>query len=292
MLIDFAGNLEDKFGQIEIITGPMASGKSSLALVITTIFRHFANELNCKIDLFRPDIDTRPEMSRLGIEKDKEFKRINNAKEITRYIEDKTKFGKRRVILIDEVEFLDSEIINAVQQASKTGNYILLSGLATSFRNEPFPFSDYKNTMDDLLRIIPDQNKHTSRLAKCKTCRKTAEYTQRLINGEPAPYYDQLRRVDSEQSKATTDKKYSYEPRCKEHFYLPGKEEHQFITYIIKQNNGISFNDLVDITRTTAKISPEITRESITTICQEKQALRDRGNIYHTPTLAIATQMP
>ena len=80
--IDWGDNLEDKFGQAEIILGTMASAKSTIALMITTIFREFAKDLNCKVYLFRPNIDTRTQMSRLGIEKNRKFRRITNTKEI------------------------------------------------------------------------------------------------------------------------------------------------------------------------------------------------------------------
>lgn len=291
MILDFGTDLESKFGQAEIILGPMASAKSSLALMQTSIYRHFATELNCTVDLFRPNIDTRPEMSRLGIEKDKEFTRVGTAKEILDYTTT-AHIGKRRVVFVDEVEFLDSEIITAVNHLIKTGNYVLLSGLADSFRGEPFPFSDYKKTMEDLLRTIPEHNKHTSRLAKCKVCRKTAEYTQRLINGEPAPYYDPLIRIDSEESKAQADKKYDYQPRCKEHFFVPGKDAAKCVAYLIKQNNGLTLDDITDISKTYAKIKPEITLQIVETMIAENQAFYDDKKIYIPPTITVTAQMP
>lgn len=280
MILDFGGNLEDKFGKAEIVTGPMASGKSTFALTITTIFRHFSNELNCKIDLFRPTIDTRPEMSRLGIEKDKEFIYVDCAKKIVDYSKDKAKFLKRRVILIDEAEFLDSELVSAVLELTKQQNYVLISALATNFRGEPFAFSDYKLTMNDLLKIIPEQNQHISKMAKCKTCRKTAEYTQRLINDEPAPYYDPLIRIDSDKDKEKSNKKYSYEPRCKEHFYVPGKEEYKFVAFMLKQHSGLTLDQTIALADHGAKINPEITRQIISTMTAEKQAFYDGQKIY------------
>lgn len=288
MILDFGGNLEDRFGKAEIILGPMASGKSTFALTITTIFRYFEHELNCKIDLFRPTIDTRPEMSRLGVEKDKQFTYVEKAKEITDYVKEKAKFGKRRVILIDEVEFLDSEIIDAVLEITKNGHYALLSGLATNFRGEPFSFSDYRLTMDDLLRIIPEQNQHTSKLAKCKTCRKTAEYTQRLIEGQPAPYYDKLVRTDSDKDKEKADKKYSYEPRCKEHFYVPGKEEYKFIAFMIKHNHGLKLEEVTAMAGQNGKIAPDITKQIIETMYAEKQSYFNGEKIYSPPIIQIA----
>ncbi|GEM_PF-455128 len=292
MILDFGGELEDKFGKPEIILGPMASGKSSIALMLTTIPRYFKHELNCEIDLFRPTIDTRPEMSRLGIEKDKSFIYVDTAQQILDYVKEKSKFGKRRVILIDEVEFLDSAIIPTILELNKNGHYTLLSGLATNFRGEPFAFNDYKSTMEDLLKIIPEQNQHTSRLAKCKTCRKTAEYTQRLINAEPAPYYDPLIRIDSEKDKEKSDKKYSYEPRCKEHFYVPGKEEYKFVAFTLKQHSGLTLGQTIALADHGAKINPEITRQIISTMTAEKQAIYDGQKIYVPKIIQIAKEIP
>lgn len=292
MILDFGGNLEDKFGKPEIITGPMASGKTTFALTITTIYRHFANELNCRILLFRPNIDTRPDMSRLGIERDKEFVRVEKAEDILKYAKDKRKFGKRNVDFIDEPEFLDSKTIEVIEELARIGDYPLLSALTTNFRGEPFAFKDYKKTMEDLLKIIPEQNKHVSRMAKCRVCRKTAEYTQRLLNGEPAPYYDPLVRVDSEKDIAQADKKYSYEPRCQEHFYVPGKDEYKFVAFLLKQNHGLKLEEATEIARQTGKIPADITMQIIETMCAEKQAHFDGQKIYAPPVIQIAKEMP
>ncbi len=48
----------------------------------------------------------------------------------------------------------------------------------------------------------------------CTKCGMRAAFPQRLINGQPAPY-------DSPQIHVGGDE--SYEPRCEEHFVLPGR---------------------------------------------------------------------
>lgn len=288
MNLEWFGDIEEKFGKREIITGPMASAKSSIVLMLASIFKEFSEDLNCEIDIFRPTIDKRQNMSRLNIEKEQNFIRVKKTKEITDYLKENTNPAKRKVIAIDEIEFLDSEIITVVQDLTKQGNYVLMSGLLLSFRGEYFPFSDYSATMEDLMRVVPEENRHVSKLAKCRICRGTAEYTQRLLNGLPAPYYDSLIKVDDEKSKAQADVKYDYQPRCKEHFFVPGKEEYGFVSFVLSKNNGVEMLNIKDLCQTTGKIQPEITEQVIATLLAEKQAITlNDGKIYYTPKISV-----
>jgi len=298
MLIDLlSGNLEDKFGTIEAFLGPMASGKSTLAVMYITIFREFANQLNCKIDVFRPTIDSRAQMSRLGIDRSTGFIgvdpiRIETAQEILDYTAKKACFGKRRVMLFDEPEFLDSAFINVVEQLRKQGHLPILSLLDTNFRGEPFAFSDYAATTEDLLRTIPDRNKHYSRLAKCRICRQTADYSHRLINGQPAPYYDPLRVIDSDAARQESRKNYTYEPRCKEHFIVPWKEETYAIETAIKRQNGLTRSEILSIATDALHIPADVTEHTLTMFVTEKRVIEHERKFYIPPKIVTATVIP
>ena len=292
-----SGNLEHHFGSAKALLGTMATGKSTIALVILTVFKQFANQLNCKIDIFRPSLDTRTQISRLGIDRGSSFVGINTvyvntAKEITDYVDSKARFGKRRVLLFDEPEFLDSAFIKVVEKLCSQGHLPILSMLDKNFRGEPFAFKDYEATTDDLLTKIPDANKCYLKWAKCCICQETADYSQRLINGQPAPYYDPLHMIDSDTARQQANKNYTYEPRCKDHFTVPWKEESYALETMIKLNPGMTKKQAIEIANDALKIPTDVTAQTIEMFVTEKRVREEEGKLYPPPKIIIATQIP
>lgn len=289
MILDWFGDIEEKFGTREIFTGTMASSKTTIMLTLASIFTEFLEDLNCEMHIFTHAINKRENLSRLAIGQN--FKRFKNTKELSDYVEEITKPGKRKVIVLDEVQFFDSEIIGAIKDFTIKGNYLMMSGLLYSFRGEYFPFSDYKATMEDLLDIVSEDKRHVLRLAKCKICRKTADYTHRLINGLPAPYYDALVRDDSKESKSQSDVKYDYQPRCKDHFYVPGKDAYDFVCFLLKQNSGMSLDDIKETCKSAGKINEHVAQQIVDTVLAEKQAVKmEDGKLYYAPRILLPSK--
>lgn len=103
-------------------------------------------------------------------------------------------------ILIDEVQFFNDTILDIIQTLLDQGINVVAAGLDQNFKGEPF------GVMRDLLCYAYDiKKKH----ATCSVCgNQEASMSQRLINGEPAPFDGPLVILDKSQGE------YTYEPRC------------------------------------------------------------------------------
>lgn len=100
------------------------------------------------------------------------------------------------VVGIDEAQFFDLADCEDIVSLSRWF-YVLVSGLDTDFRGEPFPGMAY------LMACATEVTKLYAVCAKCKSIFATR--TQRLIDGRPAPYDSPL---------IMPGDKGLYEPRC------------------------------------------------------------------------------
>lgn len=177
-------------GWIEVVCGPMFAGKSEE--LIRRIKRlEYAKK---KTIVFKPAIDTRYSNDEVVSHSNLKTKSIavRHAKEILDYI-DSTTFA----IAVDEVQFLDKEIIDISQKLALKGIRVILAGLDTDFRGEPFSITA------SLMTIAEDVTKLT---AICVVCGAPATKTQRILNGKPAAYHDPIIKVGASEA---------YEPRCR-----------------------------------------------------------------------------
>jgi thymidine kinase len=101
------------------------------------------------------------------------------------------------VIGIDEIQFFPPEIIDVIQELVEKGKRVIVAGLDMDFRGEPFGIVPALMAIaDDVLKLH----------AICLVCGDEANFTQRLINGQPAKYDDELILVGAEEC---------YEARCR-----------------------------------------------------------------------------
>lgn len=184
--------MEQYFGNgwIEVICGSMFAGKSE-ELIRRVTRLEYAKK---KIKVFKPIIDNRYSNDEIVSHSKYKTKAINitYAKDILKHIEQDT-----YAVVVDEVQFLDREIIEIAEKLANEGKRVILAGLDKDFRGEPF------GVMPDLLARAETVTKLT---AICSVCGMPATRTQRLVNGKPARYDDPLILV------AATE---SYEPRCR-----------------------------------------------------------------------------
>ncbi|MCH3909369.1 MAG: thymidine kinase [Bacilli bacterium] len=177
-------------GWIEVITGPMFAGKSE-ELIRRLRRLDYAHK---KYLVFKPDIDNR--YSEGNVESHLHNKAkcipIKNAREVLSYVDDKTE-----VIAIDEVQFLDEEIVPILDTLADKGIRVIVAGLDTDFKGEPFPI------MASLLCKAEFVSKLT---AVCVKCGAPATMTQRIVNGVPASKNDPVVLVGASEA---------YEPRCR-----------------------------------------------------------------------------
>ena len=182
--------LNQKEGWIEVITGPMFAGKTEELL--RRIKRLEYAKKN--IAVFKPLIDNRygdGEVVSHNKNKTKSYN-ISNPEEIFNFVDKDTD-----VVAIDEIQFLDEKVIDVIDYLAANGKRVIVSGLDTDFRAEPFSF------MPRLLSIAEYVTKLT---AVCVKCGAPATKTQRIVNGKPAKYLDPIVLIGASES---------YEARCR-----------------------------------------------------------------------------
>jgi len=112
-----------------------------------------------------------------------------------------------QVIAIDEAQFLDDGIVHVVTSLAARGRRVMLAGLDTDFRGEPF------GPMPQLMAIAEMVDKLN---AICVLCGAPATRTQRLIDGEPAAWDSPTIMVGGTEA---------YEARCRAcHVVRPAQE--------------------------------------------------------------------
>jgi thymidine kinase len=182
--------LNQKEGWIEVITGPMFAGKTEE--LIRRIKRLEYAKKN--IIVFKPVIDNRYAENEVVSHNNSRTKSVNisSSKEIFDHVTQDTD-----VVAIDEVQFLEPETVAILDYLADKGKRVIVSGLDTDFRGEPFSF------MPRLISIAEFVTKLT---AVCVKCSAPATRTQRIVNGKPAKYMDPIVLIGASES---------YEARCR-----------------------------------------------------------------------------
>mgnify|MGYP000911952949 CR=1 FL=1 len=194
-LHDFETNIK---GSIEVITGPMFSGKSEE--LIRRLRR--ADIAGLKSIVFKPLRDNRYSEDSIASHNGTLYKCskvVKDEEEILDFLKDEI-FD---IVAIDEVNFFTESIVALCNDLALKGYRVIVAGLDTDFRGEPW------SPMPELLAIADSVTKLTS---ICQKCRGIATRTQRLVNGKPARYSDPLIVVGSNKQNG---KKELYEARCR-----------------------------------------------------------------------------
>ncbi|MEW6579023.1 MAG: thymidine kinase [Chloroflexota bacterium] len=186
-------------GRVEVICGSMFSGKTE-ELIRRVRRATIARQM---VQVFKPAIDSRYMLQRVTSHNGQDFEAIPvaEARAILDLLQPST-----TVVAIDEAQFFDAAIVTVVDQLAARGIRVILAGLDTDFRGEPF------GAMPDLLCRADDVIKLH---AICMVCGEEATRTQRLVNGQPANYHDPVIMVGASEA---------YEARCREHHVVPGRE--------------------------------------------------------------------
>lgn len=106
------------------------------------------------------------------------------------------------VVGIDEIQFFPEEAVGVILQLVEQGKRVIVAGLDLDFRREPF------GIVPTLMALADEVTKLR---AICHKCGDDANFTQRLVNGEPARYDDQTILVGGEEC---------YEARCRNCFQM------------------------------------------------------------------------
>ena len=160
--------VKGNMGWIEVIVGPMFSGKSEE--LIRRLRR--AEIGKQRVQIFKPLIDQRYTkngiVSHSGLEIASEL--IQSGAEILSRVEPRTE-----VIGIDEAQFLGDTVVDACVRLADLGKRVIVCGLDTDFMGRPF---------DPMPRLLSVAEEITKLLAICMRCGNPAVHTQRLVASE------------------------------------------------------------------------------------------------------------
>lgn len=177
-------------GYIEMVVGPMYSGKSEE--LIRRLKR--AKIAKQEVIVFKPSIDNRYSqedvVSHSGVAI--QAVPINDLNKIWDYILPQT-----QVVGFDEVQFFEKGIIEIVIKLADKGIRVICAGLDMDFKAVPF------GVIPELLARAEFVDKLQ---AVCVKCGDPATRTQRIIDGKPARFDDPVILVGATES---------YEARCR-----------------------------------------------------------------------------
>jgi thymidine kinase len=116
------------------------------------------------------------------------------------------RIGKRiECIALDEGQFVH-DLFQFTKRLLDLGYDVMVSGLELDFRGMPF------GEMLDLSWLVRTYAGNVTELVAYCSCGAKALYPQRLLDGRPADYSSPIIMAGD-----------NYEPRCEEHFVLPGR---------------------------------------------------------------------
>jgi thymidine kinase len=184
-------------GVLEVITGPMFSGKSEELIRRLKRARIARQRVSC----FKPDIDLRYHRSAIASHSAQthEAMTVANVERLREALY--PQLAEVDIVGIDEVQFFDPEIIPLVVELIALGKRVLMAGLDTTFAAEPF------GPVPNLMALA---DKVTKLSAVCMVCGQAAIHTQRL---------------GQSQELVVVGAAGLYEARCRAHFH-PFMDEH------------------------------------------------------------------
>lgn len=194
-----------ELGRIEVITGVMFSGKSD------ELMRRVRRAVIARreVQLFKSHLDERYGGIEVVSSHDGQaLKGVPVSK--ARQIAERMRSGTD-VVAVDEVQFLDDEIVEVAAALADRGLRVILAGTETDFRGQPF------GPLPTLMALAEQVDKLN---AVCVICGQPASRNQRLLDGEPAPAESPLVMVGGMET---------YEARCRRCHEVPGIDRDQLI---------------------------------------------------------------
>lgn len=176
-------------GWIEMIVGPMFSGKSE------ELIRRVNRALIAKqkVQVFKAALDDRYDEDKVASHNGRMIKAVPVAD--TGKLEQLIRY-ETQVVAIDEAQFLDEQIVPLTLELADAGKRVIIAGLDLDFRSVPFGF----------MPVLLAQAEIVDKLTAICRCGRSATKTQRLISDMPAHFDDPVILVGAAES---------YEPRCR-----------------------------------------------------------------------------
>lgn len=155
-------------GWIEVIAGSMFSGKSEE--LIRRLNR--ARIARQKVQVFKPGIDSRYSFEEIASHSGQKHLSypVTTTAEMLALIDEDTE-----VVGIDEAQFFDAAIIDAVNDLAIAGKRVIVAGLDQDYTGKPF---------DPMPQLLSIAEFITKTHAICVKCGATANYSQRTVESE------------------------------------------------------------------------------------------------------------
>jgi len=185
--------IHGKTGWIEIICGPMFSGKSE------ELIKRLRRALIAKrrVQIFKHGIDDRYDDTNIVTHDQQSIPGIalTDVRDILTMVDDRTE-----LVAIDEGQFFSADIVAVANTLANRGKRVIVAGLDMDYMGQPF---------GPIPQLICSAEYVTKQLAICMTCGDPANFTQRLTRAT-----EQVIVGASE----------TYEARCRLHFEPPAAE--------------------------------------------------------------------
>jgi thymidine kinase len=170
-------------GRLEVITGCMFSGKTE-ELIRRVRRLEIAKQ---RVLIFKPELEIRYGALYIGTSSGnkKEATAIpsDDPFQIVERVSNAFPFWVMSNVAIDEAQFFSNKLIDAIKKLLEENHRVVVTGLDLDFRGEPFgPMPQLMALADEVIKLT----------AICTVCHLTANRTQRIINGQPAPYDSEL----------------------------------------------------------------------------------------------------
>jgi thymidine kinase len=155
-------------GWIEVICGPMFSGKSEE--LIRRLRR--ATIARKRVQVFKPALDDRYSVDEIVTHANTRMnsETVSSSSDILQQFNWRT-----QVVGIDEANFFGPELVGVANRLADNGAQVIVAGLDTDFMGRPFP------PIPELLAVAESI---TKMLAICVRCGNPAKHTQRLVESE------------------------------------------------------------------------------------------------------------
>jgi thymidine kinase len=173
---------------LELVTGPMFSGKTDVL-----IDRYEASGPVVPTVAVKPARDTRHPPGRITSHAGRSVPATSlvDPSELSAFAD------RAELVLVDEVQFFDERLIAATESLRRRGVAVVAVGLDLDFRRKPFPTTAALLEAASVVRRLA---------AVCTRCGGLATFTQRVVDGGPAPLAGPVLLVGD---------RGLYEPRCR-----------------------------------------------------------------------------
>lgn len=179
-----------KTGWIEVISGPMFSGKSEE--LIKRIRR--AQIARRRVQIFKHGIDARYDATSIVSHSQQSLPGIavTDVADILDLVDDRTE-----LVAIDEGQFFGPEIVDVANRLANQGKRVIVAGLDLDYRCRPF---------GPMPQLMCSAEYVSKQLAICMVCGDPANFTQRLTKAT---------------AQVVVGAAETYEARCRRHFEAP-----------------------------------------------------------------------